>query len=102
MEEKENTVILTDEDGVDSEFEIVTILNVDNHEYCVLYPTDSDDEDAVVLKLIQDDKGDDMLTEIEDDDEFEKVAEAYDEWAEENEEYGEYPDEDEDTDDDEE
>jgi uncharacterized protein YrzB (UPF0473 family) len=90
MEEKENTVILTDEDGVDSEFEIVTILNVDNHEYCVLYPTDSDD------------KGDDMLTEIEDDDEFEKVAEAYDEWAEENEEYGEYPDEDEDTDDDEE
>lgn len=102
MEEKENTVILTDEDGVDSEFEIVTILNVNNHDYCVLYPTDSEDEDAIVLKLVQDDKGDDMLTEIEDDDEFEKVAEAYDEWAEENEEYGEYPDEDEDTDDDDE
>lgn len=102
MEEKENIVILTDEDGVDSEFEIVTILNVDNNEYCVLYPVDSEDDDAIVLKLIQDDKGDDMLTEIEDDDEFEKVAEAYEEWAEENEEYGEYSEEDEDFDDDEE
>lgn len=102
MEEKENVVILTDEDGVDSEFEIVTILNVDNNEYCVLYPVDSEDDDAIVLKLIQDDKGDDMLTEIEDDDEFEKVAEAYEEWAEENEEYGEYSEEDEDFDDDEE
>lgn len=99
VEEKDNVVVLTDEDGVEREFEIVTDLEVDGNQYYVLYPTDSkDDEDAIVLKLTENENGEDMLAEIEDDDEFNKVEEAYNKWADENEEYGEYDDDD-DTDD---
>lgn len=98
MEDRENVVILTDEDGVETEFEIITMLEVEENQYCVLYPVDSDDEDAIVLKLIQNEDGEDMLTEIEDDEEFEKVAEAYEEWAEENEDFGEYSEDEEELD----
>lgn len=96
VEEKDNVVVLTDEDGVEREFEIVTDLEVEGKQYYVLYPTDSgDDDDAIVLKLTENEDGEDMLTEIEDDEEFDKVEEAYNDWADENEEYGEYDEDDE-------
>lgn len=81
MENNENTVVLTDEDGVETEFEVITALEVDGNEYYVLYPVDEEnEEDAVVLKLTTNEDGEEMLTTIEDDDEFEKVAAAYEEW----------------------
>lgn len=95
MEDRENIVVLTDEEGVETEFEVITILEVENNQYCVLYPVDSDEEDAIVLKLVQDESGEDMLTEIESDEEYEKVVEAYEEWADENEDYFEFEEEDE-------
>lgn len=81
MENNENTVILTDEDGVETEFEVITALEVDGNEYYVLYPVnEAEEDDAVVLKLTKNEDGEEMLTTIEDDDEFEKVAAAYEEW----------------------
>ena len=88
MEEMDNIVVLTDENGEENQFEIITALEVDGDEYYVLYPVDSNDEDgdAVVLKLDTNENGEDVLTTIEDDAEFEKVAAAYEKWLEEDEE----------------
>jgi uncharacterized protein YrzB (UPF0473 family) len=87
MEEMDNIVVLTDENGEENQFEIITALEVDGDEYYVLYPVDSndDDGDAVVLKLDTNENGEDVLTTIEDDAEFEKVAAAYEKWLEEDE-----------------
>ncbi|MCX7883911.1 MAG: DUF1292 domain-containing protein [Caloramator sp.] len=86
MENNENTVILTDEDGVETEFEVITALEVDGNEYYVLYPVNEvEEDDAVVLKLTKNEDGEEMLTTIEDDEEFEKVAAAYEEWISEEE-----------------
>lgn len=83
MENNENVLVLTDENGVETQFEVVTVLEVEGNEYYVLYPVSGEeDEDAVVLKLDTNDDGEEILTTIEDDDEFEKVAAAYDEWME--------------------
>lgn len=97
MENMENVVVLTDENGEENQFEIVTVLELDDNEYYVLYPVNSEEEDAIVLRLDVNEAGEEVLTTIEDDDEFDKVAEAYEEWLEENdEEWDEEEEEDED------
>ena len=97
MENMENVVVLTDENGEENQFEIVTVLELDDNEYYVLYPVNSEEEDAIVLRLDVKEAGEEVLTTIEDDDEFDKVAEAYEEWLEENdEEWDEEEEEDED------
>ncbi|WP_423219565.1 DUF1292 domain-containing protein [Fervidicella metallireducens] len=82
MENMENVVVLTDENGVETKFEVITALEVDGKEYFVLYPVDSEEDDAVVFRLDTNEDGEEMLAEIEDDEEFEKVAQAYEEWLE--------------------
>lgn len=86
MEDMENVIVLENENGEKTEYEIVTDLHVDENIYYVLYPMNSEDEDAIVLRLDEDENGEYVFAEIEDDDEFDKVAQAYDEWLEEDEE----------------
>lgn len=83
MDNEDNVVTLTDDEGKETKFEIVTALEVDDNEYYVLYPVDNEEEDAIVLRLDVDDNGEEILSTIEDDDEFEKVEAAYEEWLEE-------------------
>jgi len=82
--ENENVVLL-DEDGVEHTFLMLDVIEVDGAEYAILQPVDNatedDDEEpeAVILKIETDEKGDEILTDIEDDDEWEKVADAWQE-----------------------
>jgi uncharacterized protein YrzB (UPF0473 family) len=82
MENNENIIVLSDENGEETQFEIVTVLEIEGKEYYVLYPVDSDEEDALVLKLDKNEVGEEVLTTIEDDEEFDRVSEAYEEWLE--------------------
>jgi len=87
MAEKENnenfdfeTVTLTDEEGVEKDFEVIGNLELDGNVYLALVPCepeegDSDDE-YIILKLIDED-GESVLITIDDDDEFDKVADAF-------------------------
>ncbi|MBQ7968728.1 MAG: DUF1292 domain-containing protein [Clostridia bacterium] len=73
---------LTDEDGNESEFELIASQEIDGVMYVALVPyteenKDSDEQDYVVLKLMTDENGEEMLVTIDDDDEFEKVAEIF-------------------------
>jgi len=73
---EENIVVLVDEEGNELEHEIVFTFSLEDKEYAVLLPLDGSEE-AVVYRM-QETENDEFLFEfIEDDDEFDRVAEAY-------------------------
>jgi uncharacterized protein YrzB (UPF0473 family) len=80
-EERDDIVILTDEDGNEHEFEVVDYFEVDSKEYAILLPLESEDEEeeeeALIFRVEEDEDGNQVLVEIEDDDEWEKVASAW-------------------------
>jgi len=80
-EEEEDTVVLTDENGVEHEFELVDVFDLEGKQYAVLAPTDEeeDDEEAIVLRIEKDADGNDVLVDIEDDEEWDRVAARWDE-----------------------
>ena len=83
---------LTDEDGNEIEFEIVGSAEIDGVEYFAMVPTDSESaEDGmveyVVLKKEKDADGEDMFVTIDDDDEFDKVADYFDDMFDSEEDY---------------
>lgn len=75
-------VTLVDENGKETEFEIVDSLVTENNEYFALIPTetaeniDSDDGELVILKVVEED-GQEFLEPIEDDEEYESVAKIF-------------------------
>ncbi len=82
-EEMDDVVVLTDEDGAEHEFTVVDVIEVGDKEYAILLPMDQepdeeDEEEAVILRVEHED-GEDVLVEIDDDDEWERVAEAWEE-----------------------
>lgn len=87
--EEFDTIILTDDEGHDHEFLHLDTLEVDGSTYFVLMPIsdqESEDEEAdeaIILKLGRDQDGNEMLLDIEDDEEWEKVADAWENMEEE-------------------
>jgi len=81
--EEFDTVVLTDDEGKDHEFLHLDTLELEGSTYFVLMPVseeESEDEDAdeaIILKLGKDAEGNEMLQDIEDDEEWEKVADAW-------------------------
>ena len=75
-------VTLVDENGKETEFEIVDSLVTENNEYFALIPTetaeniDSDDGELVILKVVEED-GQEFLEPIEDDEEYEEISELF-------------------------
>lgn len=68
---------LTDEEGNESDFELIGNMEIDGEKYVALYPVDSDEDEYVILKVALDEDGEETLLTIEDDDEFDKVADAF-------------------------
>ena len=75
--ERENIFTLTDEEGNESDFELLGELNIDDITYLALIPLDGDEDEYVILKIEVDENGDELLVTIDDDDEFDKVADAF-------------------------
>ena len=73
----ENIITLTDEEtGEEQDFEIWAKATIDDKLYFALVPVEDDGEEYVILSATVD--GDDLLFEtIEDDDEFEKVEDYF-------------------------
>lgn len=75
-------VTLVDENGKETEFEIVDSLVTENNEYFALIPTEtpenlaSDDGELVILKVVEED-GEEFLEPIEDDEEFKEISEIF-------------------------
>lgn len=78
MKNDMETIVLLDEEGKEIEFEVVTKLDIEDSEYVIVAPIDGDQaEEAIALKIIKDEDGNDVLVTVEDENEFEMIAEAY-------------------------
>jgi len=84
----ELTVLIPMEDGTELECDVVLIFELEGQDYVALYPTLGEPDEIYLLRC-EYNGGDDMqLEEIDDDDEFNDVLEAYntiveeDEWNE--------------------
>lgn len=76
----ESIYTLTDEDGNEEEFMLLGSAEIEDKIYLALIPADQvDNEDAefVILRQYKDENGEDLLVTIEDDDEFDRVADLF-------------------------
>jgi uncharacterized protein YrzB (UPF0473 family) len=79
MKNNENnidSITLRDENGNEIEFEVITKLEIEDKEYLIVAPKD-EKLDAVALRIDKDENGEDILSSVDDDDEFNMVSEAY-------------------------
>lgn len=79
-EELDNLFTLTDEEGNESQFELIGELTLDGQDYLALLPVEqeeSEDDEYVILKVTSDENGEELLVTIDDDDEFDRVADAF-------------------------
>ncbi|MGI6149394.1 MAG: DUF1292 domain-containing protein [Firmicutes bacterium] len=76
--EHDDHITLIDEDGNELDFTIVQYLEVDNKGYAVLLPEDDPESGAVIFR-VETENGEEVLYDIEDDDEFQKVIDALEE-----------------------
>ncbi|MBR3837329.1 MAG: DUF1292 domain-containing protein [Clostridia bacterium] len=78
MDEMEpDRVTLTDEEGVEREFDIIGSLEMDGNEYFALVAVEGNEDEYIILKVIEE-NGEEVLITIDDDDEFDRVADAFD------------------------
>lgn len=74
-EEKEmNTVVLQDENGKEHEFEVMDVYEIEGKEYAVLVPVEETEDDSAFIFRVEQENGEDVLVDIEDDDEWNKVV----------------------------
>ena len=81
-EEQEMTVTLTPDDDTEVECVVLTVFNAGEHEYIALLPmegADSEEGEVYLYRYSETEDGTPNLDNIEDDDEYEIVAEAFDE-----------------------
>jgi uncharacterized protein YrzB (UPF0473 family) len=79
LTEQDEIITLVDEEGAEHDFTVVDIINVDQTENSIQQPVEEESDEAIILKFSQDEDGNELLVDIEDDDEWEKVADAWEE-----------------------
>ena len=74
----EEIYTLTDDEGNENQFELLGSQEIDGNTYLALVPLEGDEEEYVVLKVEVVENGEEMLVTIDDDDEFNRVADFFD------------------------
>lgn len=76
-EEEVQVFTLTDENGVETDFELLMSMDIDGTTYVALVPVDDNEaEEFTILKFAVED-GEDILVTIDDDDEFDRIANIF-------------------------
>lgn len=74
---QENIINLIDENGVETQFEIILTLEAEGKEYAILLPVDDEDaEEALIFRIDEDEQGE-ILLPLDNDDEYETVVAVY-------------------------
>lgn len=76
---EQESLILIDDDGGEFEFKVVDVFTLDGLEYAVLKPEDGD---LVIFQFGVDENGEEVFLSIEDDEEWERIADAWEEMGE--------------------
>lgn len=95
-DETNDLVTLVDEEGHEHQFSIVDVVEVDEHRYALMVPVgeekqgaEEEEEEAYIFRLETDENGEDILVDVDDDEEFERVCAALDDVDDEDGEDGE-------------
>ena len=84
---------LTDENGVESEYELIGTCEMNGNTYYALVPVDTAEDaeflEYVILKLEKEENGEEFLVSVDDDDEFDDVADYFDDYLAEEIDYDE-------------
>ena len=99
----DDRVTLVDDEGNEHAFTLVDVVEVDQQRYAVLLPEEDPEEGAYVFRLETDADGDEILVNVEDDEEFDRVVRALEnqeapeegDWESEDEAYDDEEDEEE-------
>lgn len=90
-DEEFSILVLVDDEGIEHEFELLAEMEIENEKYRVLIPLLEEEEvedmdefeaEVVILKVVYDEDGNEMLSDIEDEEEWEMVADAWQELVE--------------------
>lgn len=85
-EDRDDLIVLVDENGQEEEFEFIDTIEMAGNEYVVLIPyredededfQDDEEEEVVILKIDHNEDGEDSFVTIEDEDELEAVFEEF-------------------------
>jgi uncharacterized protein YrzB (UPF0473 family) len=76
----EEVILLEDEDGKEHRFVLGDVINVESTDYAILLPIDDELEEGVIFRIEGEDGEDMVLADIETDEEWEKVVNAYNEY----------------------
>lgn len=80
-------IVLVGEDGEEYKFDLVDVLELDDQKYAFLLPEekyeDFEEDKVIILKIEEDETGEEFLVDIESDEEWDKVAEAWEKLIEE-------------------
>ena len=77
IEEEVEVISLTDEEtGEELQYEVLGIMELDGNTYYALIPYNTDDEEYIILRASEDGDGIQLAT-IDDDDEFDRVVDAF-------------------------
>ncbi len=76
---EDEVLTLVDENGEERDFTVIDVIEIEGTEYAILLPVDDDSDEAIILRFEKDAEGNELLVDIEDDEEWEKVADAWEE-----------------------
>lgn len=76
QEQEYEVVTLYNDDGLAVEFEVIMTFEVEENDYAALLPLDGDDPEVLLFRMVTDDEETTFMP-IEDEDEFDIVAESY-------------------------
>lgn len=87
-ENEDRVLVLVDEDEKEHEFILLDALEVGGNNYVVLVPVEelngeAQEPEAVILKVGRDDNGEEFLCEIDNEEEWDKVARTWEDLLEE-------------------
>lgn len=82
-DEEAEIIVFEDENGKEESFEVIGVFEVEEKEYIALQS--QDDSSILLCKYIEKENGDYEVEEIESDEEFNKVSDAFDALVEEEE-----------------
>ncbi len=83
-DEEAEIIVFEDENGKEESFEVIGVFEVEEKEYIALQS--QDDSSILLCKYIEKENGDYEVEEIESDEEFNKVSDAFDALVEEEDE----------------
>ena len=90
--EESNIITLTDEDGKEIDFEVIGDAEIEGDVYYAMTPAGAQENNEgiieyVLLKLVEDEDGEEVFVTVDDEDEFDKVADFFDDLFDSEEDY---------------